>query len=101
MKRCTVQEEAQMEKVGIFKVFVCFVCFFFIQYQYRGEEARTDKREKRKGLSNSDLVMKHCGRKQLFLKEALYSLVKINQWVLSWIRHERKMKCNSVGRRDV
>lgn len=42
--------------------------FFYcpVSMQERKEEAKTSKRDRRKGSSNSDLVMKRCERKLYF-----------------------------------
>lgn len=62
-----------MEKV-VFHLFSCYFKYLHASYVFycpesksrgeeRREEAETSKGDKRKGLSNSDLTMKCCGRK--------------------------------------
>lgn len=74
-----------MEKSVLF----CMLCIFVVVWCQWQEEDKTRKRDKRKGLSNSDLAMKGWGTEPRFLKETLQSLVEIKEVDLRQITPER------------
>lgn len=73
VKSCSVRHKWKK----CFILYALHVCYWPVSIQDRKEENKTRKRDKRKGLSSSDLVMKCCGTKAGFLKETWYSLVGI------------------------